>query len=477
MKSVVDIPVIAVGRINDPFDAADILNLGHADMVAMTRQQIADPETVNKSPRPHPRDPTVHRMQPGVHRSAVRRDALLLRAQPCRRLREELGAGTLELATIRRRVVVIGAGPAGMKAAEIAARQGHDVTLIERRERTGGQLRIADKIKGRNEIGGVIDHLDVMLTKYGVDLRLGWAPTAEEVVALKPEHVIVATGSAPGPDIVGNLAKGTASRPGWTRTTCSRSGRTRRGQVRRLARGDRRRRRRRVEGHRPGRLEMQEAGHHVDMVTPLPYVGAKLGPFSANLAVPRVHASGMTTRPFTTVVAGQPIHRRDPRGRAPRHHRRRRHAAPAGWHRPVDDLYFALKGHGFPVERVGDAIASRTMMRSSTKASGQPENRCHGLPRPVHAVVSARNGISACRKSLQDGSQRVEAQDPGVLVSPSATAHRAGVCAAVATSALASEHVVRRREMTLALVKAQSAGGVCPQPRRDGQRSAASTVS
>ena len=86
--------------------------------------------------------------------------------------------------------------------------------------------------------------------------------------------------------------------------------------------------------------------------------------------------------------------------------------------------------------------------------------------------------MSACRKSLQDGSQPVEAQDPGVLVSPSATAHRAGVCAAVATSALASEHVVRRREMTmLALVKAQSAAGYVLNPWRDGQRSAASTVS
>ena len=64
-------------------------------------------------------------------------------------------------------VVVIGAGPAGMKAAATAARQGHEVILIERRNRTGGQLRIAAKIKGRSEIGCVIDHLDVMVAKYG----------------------------------------------------------------------------------------------------------------------------------------------------------------------------------------------------------------------------------------------------------------------------------------------------------------------
>ena len=365
VKSVVDIPVIAVGRINDPFDAADILNLGHADMVAMTRQQIADPETVNKM-----REGRILEIRRciGCNQGCIDRLFAVTHSScvhnPAAGYEQELGAGTLELATIRRRVVVIGAGPAGMKAAEIAARQGHDVTLIERRERTGGQLRIADKIKGRNEIGGVIDHLDVMLTKYGVDLRLGWAPTAEEVVALEPEHVIVATGSAPGPDIVGNLAQGIRFTPGLDQDhvlsvwDVLEEGKSVGSHVVIVDDG---------EGGWKGiglALEMQEAGHHVDMVTPLPYVGAKLGPFSANLAVPRVHASGMTTRPFTTVVAvnrstveilaaGRPDTIVDVDT-----------VILAGWHRPVDDLYFALKGHGFPVERVGDAIASRTMMEA-----------------------------------------------------------------------------------------------------------------
>jgi 2,4-dienoyl-CoA reductase-like NADH-dependent reductase (Old Yellow Enzyme family) len=365
VKSVVNVPVIAVGRINDPFDAADILKLGHADMVAMTRQQIADPETVNKM-----REGRLQEIRPciGCNQGCIDRLFSVTHSScvhnPAAGYEQELGVGTLEQAPIPRRVVVIGAGPAGMKAAEIAAREGHRVTLIERRERTGGQLRIAAKIKGRGEIGGVIDHLDVMLAKYDVDLRLGWAPSADEILALEPDHVIVATGSAPGTDIVGNLAQGIRFTPGLDQEhvlsvwDVLEEGRSVGHHVVIVDDG---------EGGWKSiglALELQQAGHQVEMVTPLPYVGAKLGPFSANLAVPRVNASGMTTRPFTTVTAvkgstveiiaaGRPHTITDVDT-----------VIRAGWHRPVNTLYFALKGRGVPVERVGDAIASRTMMEA-----------------------------------------------------------------------------------------------------------------
>ena len=365
VKSVVDIPVIAVGRINDPYDAADILQLGHADMVAMTRQQIADPETVNKMREGRTEEirrcigcnqGCIDRLFDVTHSSCVH--------NPAAGYERELGIGTLLQATFRRRVVVIGAGPAGMKAAETAARQGHEVILIERRNRTGGQLRIAEKIKGRKEIGGVIDHLDVMIAKHGVDVRLGWAPTAEEVLLLKPGHIIVATGSAPGPDIVGNLAQGIQFTPGLDQDHV-------------LTVWDVLEHVQPVghhvviiddgEGGWKGiglALQLQSEGHHVEMITPLPYVGAKLGPFSANLAVPRVHQSGMTTHPFTTVTAvNGPTVQITEQGR-PGSITDVDTVIRAGWHRPVTDLYFALKGRGVPVERVGDAIASRTMMEA-----------------------------------------------------------------------------------------------------------------
>ena len=365
VKSAVDLPVIAVGRINDPMDAADVLHLGHADMVAMTRQQIADPETVNKMAEGRLDEirrcigcnqGCIDRLFAVTHSSCVH--------NPAAGYERELGTGSLLQAAFRRRVVVIGAGPAGMKAAEIAARQGHEVILIERRSRTGGQLRIAAKIRGREEIGGVIDHLDVMIEKYGVELRLGQAPTAAEVLALQPHHIIVATGSAPADDIVGNLAQGITFTPGLDQDHVLSVWDVLDGQkqvghhVVVVDDG---------EGGWKGiglALQLTSEGHEVDFVTPLPYVGAKLGPFSANLAVPRIHKSGMATHPFTTVTAiDGPTVEVSERGESGTVDGVDT-VILAGWHRPVADLYFELKGSGVPVERVGDAIASRTMMEA-----------------------------------------------------------------------------------------------------------------
>ncbi|GAS89714.1 FAD-dependent oxidoreductase [Mycolicibacterium brisbanense] len=365
VKEVVDVPVIAVGRINDPLDAADILSLGHADMVAMTRQQIADPETVNKMKAGRLDEirrcigcnqGCIDRLFNVTHSSCVH--------NPAAGYELELGIGTLVQATLRRRVVVIGAGPAGMKAAETAARQGHEVILIERRNRTGGQLRIAAKIKGRAEIGGVIDHLDVMIGKHGVDLRLGWSPTADEILALDPDHIIVATGSAPAADIVGNLAQGITHTPGLDQPHVL--------SVWDVLDEDK------PVGHHVAivddgeggwkgiglALQLQADGHQVEFLTPLPYVGAKLGPFSANLAVPRILESGMSTHPFTTMTAVDGPTLRIVEKGATGTLEGIDTVILAGWHRPVTELYFALKNRGVTVERVGDAVASRTMMEA-----------------------------------------------------------------------------------------------------------------
>ncbi|MFC9553046.1 FAD-dependent oxidoreductase [Rhodococcus sp. NPDC056960] len=365
VKEVVDVPVIAVGRVNVPEDAVDIINQGHADMVAMTRQQIADPDTVNKMREGRIDEirrcigcnqGCIDRLFKPTHSSCVH--------NPAAGFERELGSDTLVQATIRRRVVVIGAGPAGMKAAEASARQGHEVILIERRPVTGGQLRIADKIKGRGEIGLVIDHLDVMIRKHGVDLRLGWAVTAEEVLALAPDHIVVATGSAPADDIVGNLSLGIKSTPGldqdhvlsvWDVLEDSAPVGN---HVAVVDDG---------EGGWKGiglALQFAEEGREVELLTVLPFAGSKLGPFSANLAVPRIHDAGIKTHPFTslTAVEGSTLQINE-KGREETLHDIDT-VVLAGWHRPVNDLYFALKNSGVPVERIGDAVASRTMLEA-----------------------------------------------------------------------------------------------------------------
>jgi 2,4-dienoyl-CoA reductase-like NADH-dependent reductase (Old Yellow Enzyme family) len=365
VRRVVDVPVIAVGRINEPADAVAVLRGGHADMVAMTRQQIADPETVNKM-----REGRVDEIRRciGCNQGCIDRLFAVTHSScvhnPAAGYEGELGIGTLRAAGTQRRVVVVGAGPAGMKAAETSARQGHEVILIERRARTGGQLRIAAAIAGRGEVGLVVDHLDVMLEKLGVDLRLGWAPTPDEVLALEPDHVIVATGSAPADDIVGNLAQGVLHTPGLDQPhvlsvwDVLEDGAELGHRVAVVDDG---------EGGWKGlglALDLVDRGHEVDVITPLPYLGSKLGPFSANLAVPRILASPIRPHPFSTLLAvdGSTLRLRE-RGRTTTLEGIDT-VVLAGWHRPVTDLYFALKGRVPHLERIGDAIASRTMLEA-----------------------------------------------------------------------------------------------------------------
>ena len=215
VREVVDVPVIAVGRINDAHDAERVLRDGVADMVAMTRQQIADPDTANKI-----RAGRLADIRPGIgcNQGCIDRLFDLQHSScghnPAAAYELELGAGTLRAADPAGHIVVVGAGPAGMKAAKVAARGGNRVTLLERRRVTGGQLRLAERVAGRSEIGGVVEHLDHQLAGLEVDIRLGCDLPAQEIVALEPTRVIVATGSAPSGEIVGNRAQDINETPG-----------------------------------------------------------------------------------------------------------------------------------------------------------------------------------------------------------------------------------------------------------------------
>jgi 2,4-dienoyl-CoA reductase-like NADH-dependent reductase (Old Yellow Enzyme family)/thioredoxin reductase len=363
VRQAVDIPVIAVGRILDPFDAAQVLRDGVADMVAMTRQQIADPETTNKIAAGRLKDirrcigcnqGCIDRLFEFQHSSCVH--------NPAAGYELELGEGTLRPADPPGHIVVIGAGPAGMKAAEVAARRDHQVTLLERRQVVGGQLRLAARIKGRAEIAGVIDYLTGQLSQLDVDMRLGVDLTAPEIESLSPTHVVVATGSAPGRRIIGNRAQGMSVTPGLDSDRV-------------LSVWDV------LEDERPvGRrvlivddgeggwksvglaLALADDGHEVEFVTALPHAAAKLGPFSGQLATKRLFAADIRLRPFATVTAiDGPTVRICEQGKE-RVVSDVETIVVAGWHEPVTELYFELKARGVPVTRIGDAVASRTMM-------------------------------------------------------------------------------------------------------------------
>src|SRR5690606_38416780 len=91
----------------------------------------------------------------------------------------------------------VGGGPAGLKAAEIAARRGHRVTLFERGETLGGQIRLAARQPEHEIIAGVVDHLETMVRHLGVTIHTSVEATPEMLADQRPDHIVIATGSEP----------------------------------------------------------------------------------------------------------------------------------------------------------------------------------------------------------------------------------------------------------------------------------------
>ncbi|MFC1929370.1 FAD-dependent oxidoreductase [Chloroflexota bacterium] len=191
-------PVLCAGAINSPELAEKILAEGQADMVGMTRALIADPELPRKTKEGKVDD----------IRGCIRcLQGCLLRAassvpmgcvhNPAVGREKRLGIGTLEPALAPKRVMVIGGGPSGMKAAEIAARRGHKVVLYEKEEFLGGQVKLASSIPLRQEFGEVARYLETQLKKLGVEIKVSQEASEDMVQAEQPDVVVMATGCQP----------------------------------------------------------------------------------------------------------------------------------------------------------------------------------------------------------------------------------------------------------------------------------------
>ncbi|MEM3715368.1 MAG: FAD-dependent oxidoreductase, partial [Nitrososphaeria archaeon] len=195
IKKVVSVPVIAVGRINDPVLAENILRNGQADLIAMGRALIADPELPNKAYEGRLED--IRKCigcfqdcgQPASNRTRLR---CAVNAECGKEIEYKLTR-----ADVRKKVLIIGGGPAGMEAARVAALRGHNVYLYEAGEKLGGQLLIASKVPGKEEINNLIEYLTTQIGKLGVNVRLGKEATAEIIYDIQPDVVVVATGATP----------------------------------------------------------------------------------------------------------------------------------------------------------------------------------------------------------------------------------------------------------------------------------------
>jgi 2,4-dienoyl-CoA reductase-like NADH-dependent reductase (Old Yellow Enzyme family) len=193
---VTDTFVFAVGRINDPVYAEKVLADGHADMVGMTRAQVADPELANKA-----REGRLDDIRPCIACNdgcwAMTWGGFGCIHNPAAANEKKYGIGTLKPAQKSKKVMVVGGGPGGLKAAEIAARRGHSVTLYEKKDLLGGQVNIAAKGAGRAELDGVTRYLVNQVGKLGVDIKLNTEVTADMALKAGFDAVVVATGSTP----------------------------------------------------------------------------------------------------------------------------------------------------------------------------------------------------------------------------------------------------------------------------------------
>lgn len=200
MKKAIDLPLIAFGRIKRPDHATRILTEGTADLVGMTRQLLADPQWAEKvrEGRPEEIRPCVACNQECFGR-VVKSLPIACVHNPAAGREGRLGEATRLRAEKSKRVVVVGGGPAGLKAAESAALRGHDVLLLERGPSLGGQVRLAATAPGHEEWGEIVGHLAARLDQLGVEVRLGTEATPALIEAERPEALILATGSVPGP--------------------------------------------------------------------------------------------------------------------------------------------------------------------------------------------------------------------------------------------------------------------------------------
>ena len=295
IKQVATLPVFATGRINDPALAERVLAEGQADMIGVVRGQIADPDFATKA-----REGRVEEIRyciacnqncygrVGLNKSigCVQNPAVGAEAtEGERRLRPTLR---------KKRVMVVGGGPAGMWAAKIATLRGHDVTLIEKAEELGGQVLLAAKGAGRDEFGVIVRNERNQLATLKVPVELGVEVTPELVAERRPDAVIIATGSRPKACPVGG-----ADGPGVFNVWQVLSGEVTGELGQKLLLID-------YDGHHQATATAEflaELGRSVHVVTSSLFVGSELGPSQdLYLSRQRLMQKGVTFTPDFAVM-------------------------------------------------------------------------------------------------------------------------------------------------------------------------------
>jgi mycofactocin system FadH/OYE family oxidoreductase 2 len=352
LRAATQLPVIAFGRIKRPEQAEEALASGAADLVGLARQLIADPAWAVKAATGRATDirPCVACNQLCVGNLA-RSLPIGCVHNPAAGREERLGALTLRSAKAPKRVLVVGGGPAGLKAAEVAAHRGHRVTLLERAQLLGGQVTLAATTPGHGEWGEIATHLAAEIGRLGVETCLGIDATPETVLAAAPDAVVIATGSAPAPPpfapveglvVLNDLDVLRGPGPQGKSVLLLDLG---------------------VRFQGAALVEMLAArGNSVRWVTPAPFVGAEVDPSSLLDLRRRFAGLGIVCMPEHTVIATAPgtitllnvftgaVTQVEAET-----------LVVAGARRAVDDLATAIRGRVPELHVVGDSVAPRTV--------------------------------------------------------------------------------------------------------------------
>ena len=202
LRRELDIPVITSNRINMPDVAEGVLVRGDADLVSMARPLLADSDFMLKARegREDEINTCIACNQACLDHTFSRiTSSCLVNPRAC----HETQLNYLP-AKLKKRIAVVGAGPAGLAYATIAAERGHQVTLFDAADEIGGQFNLAKKIPGKEEFYETLRYFRRMIELQGVDLKLGQAVIAEQLMDGLFDHVVIATGVVPRePEIEG----------------------------------------------------------------------------------------------------------------------------------------------------------------------------------------------------------------------------------------------------------------------------------
>jgi mycofactocin system FadH/OYE family oxidoreductase 2 len=363
-RAVNHIPVFVAGRITDPVYAEKILSDGYADMVGMTRALIADPEWPNKALEGRLDEirkctgcnqNCLGRTPSGVHVGCTQNPAV--------GKEKEWGIGTLKPATKRKTVMIAGGGPGGMEVAWIAAARGHQVTLYEKTDKLGGQINLARKFPGCDEMDGYAYWRIQQMAKYKVKVVFEQEVTVELVDLEKPDAVVVATGSRPFLGATTDWLPEPIS--GWKQdnvVSCEDILEERVNVGKRVVVLD-------IEGRTKGlptadMLALQ--GKDVEFVTPLALPGAKQVGESRSFLQGRAAKNGVRFTPssFITKISRNTITITNFLSKKERIEEGIDTLILVTHGKPNDELYFALKGRVPELYRIGNCVATRTVDRA-----------------------------------------------------------------------------------------------------------------